>query len=312
MPTAVSTPASRLVPTGPLVLQPDGEVLVVGKEFGGGLMARFDSNGELDSTFGNGGVAILLTGASQLALLSNGQILVSSGQVGVEPYNASGSVDGAFGILGEAASVASASTLTVQTNRVILAAGQSITGLATPTAFTGNPTGFGIVRFNSNGSIDTAFGSRGGVIAGFPHINLGGIAAIGLQTNGDIVAARQAGFQPNNLSQFTSSFALARYLSNGQLDSTFGTGRPRHYEFRQLQCGFHFRYGDSDRRQNCGGGNERRCCRQLRGGEVSVTVTASVFPSRTNLLRIRPLEKPRLVPRRFPVGIGSRGQPAGS
>jgi hypothetical protein len=38
------------------------------------------------------------------------------------------------------------------------------------------------------------------------------------------VAAGQAGFQPSTQSQFTSSFALARYLSSGQLDGTFGTG----------------------------------------------------------------------------------------
>jgi len=217
---------SGLVPTGPLALLPDGKVLVVGKEFSSGLLARFDSNGQLDSTFGNGGIAVLLASASQLALLSNGQILVSSGQVGpsVTRYNANGSVDRAFGILGGSASVASPSTLVVQSNGAILAAGQSVTGVVTPTIFTGNPTGFGAVRFNSSGSIDTTFGSHGGVITGFPQMNFGGIAAIALQTNGDIVAAGQAGFAPSNQTQFTSSFALARYLSNGQLDNTFGAG----------------------------------------------------------------------------------------
>jgi hypothetical protein len=43
-----------------------------------------------------------------------------------------------------------------------------------------------------------------------------------MQTNGDIVAAGNAGFAPSNQSQFTSSFALARYLSGGQLDTAFG------------------------------------------------------------------------------------------
>ncbi len=43
-----------------------------------------------------------------------------------------------------------------------------------------------------------------------------------LQSNGDIVAAGQAGLSGNNGT--TSSFAVARYLSTGQLDSTFGTG----------------------------------------------------------------------------------------
>lgn len=55
-------------------------------------------------------------------------------------------------------------------------------------------------------------------------MNFGGIAAIALLTNADIiVAAGQAGLAPSDQTQFTSSFPLARYLSNGQLDNTFGT-----------------------------------------------------------------------------------------
>jgi len=227
---------SGFFPTGPVVLQPDGKILVAGGEESSSLLARLDTNGQLDSTFGSGGVAILLTPASGLTLLSNGQILVSSGQVGPGPgpaisqfqgvtrYNANGSVDRSLGILGQTASVDSPATLALQSNGAILAAGRSITGVAPPTVFTGNPTGFGIVRFNSSGSIDTTFGSHGGLITTFPGMNFGEIAAIALQTNGDIVAAGQAGFAPSNQSKFTSSFALARYLSSGQLDSTFGNG----------------------------------------------------------------------------------------
>ena len=149
-----------------------------------------------------------------------------------------GSVDRSLGILGQTASVDSPATLALQSNGAILAAGRSITGVAPPTAFTGNPTGFGIVRFNSNGSIDTTFGSHGGLITTFPGMNFGEIAAIALQTNGDIVAAGQAGFAPSNQSQFTSSFALARYLSSGQLDSTFGNGGRVTHSFGSTNVAF--------------------------------------------------------------------------
>ena len=138
-------------------------------------------------------------------------------------YNSNGSVDHSFGSLGQAASTDAPASVVVQTNGAILAAGMSITGVAMPTIFTGNPTGFGIMRFTSSGSVDTTFGSKGGVITAFPGMNIGGIAAIALQTNGDIVAAGNAGFASSNQSQFTSSFALARFLSGGQLDNTFGT-----------------------------------------------------------------------------------------
>jgi uncharacterized delta-60 repeat protein len=216
-----------LAPSGPIVLQPDGKILVAGREFGSGLLARLNSSGQLDSSFGNSGVAVLLAPASQLAVLSSGQILTSSASApvqGVARYNSNGTIDRNFGSLGQAASTDSPASLAVQTNGAILAAGMSITGVAAPTIFTGNPTGFGIMRFNSSGGIDTTFGTKGGVITSFPGMNIGGVAATALQSNGDIVAAGNAGFAPSNQSQFTSSFALARYLSGGQLDTTFGSG----------------------------------------------------------------------------------------
>lgn len=70
------------------------------KEFGSGLLARLDSNGQLDTSFGGRGVAVLLAPLSQLALLSNGQILASSASSpvqGVTRYNSNGSVDRTFG-----------------------------------------------------------------------------------------------------------------------------------------------------------------------------------------------------------------------
>jgi uncharacterized delta-60 repeat protein len=217
---------SGMAPTGPIVLQPDGKILVAGKEFSSGLLARLNGNGQLDSSFGSNGVAVLLAPSSQLALLSSGQILAASASApvqGVTRYNSNGTVDHAFGALGQAASTDAPASVVVQTNGAVLAAGMSITGVAAPTIFTGNPTGFGIMRFNSGGGIDTTFGTKGSVITAFSGMNIGGIAAIAVQTNGDIVAAGNAGFAPSNQSQFTSSFALARYVSGGQLDSTFGT-----------------------------------------------------------------------------------------
>ena len=124
----------------------------------------------------------------------------------------------------QAASVDAPATLVVQSNGAIVAAGVSVTGVAPPSIFNGNPTEFGLMRFQSNGSIDTTFGTRGGIIPGFPNFNFGGVATIALQINGDVVAAGQAAFSSPNQNQVSSSFALARYFSSGQLDNTFGTG----------------------------------------------------------------------------------------
>jgi uncharacterized delta-60 repeat protein len=91
-----------------------------------------------------------------------------------------------------------------------------------------NQTGFGVVRYNSNGNIDTTFnpgggiGSGGGIITGFGNSFPAGSAfALAIQSNGDVVVAGQAGIGNQ---QFTSSsFVLARYTPTGQLDTTFGS-----------------------------------------------------------------------------------------
>ena len=75
-------------------------------------------------------------------------------------------------------------------------------------------TGFGLVRYNPNGSIDTFFGTGGGVLTDFPSNPNATAFALAIQSNGDIIAAGQAG----------SSLALSRYTSAGKLDTTFGSG----------------------------------------------------------------------------------------
>jgi uncharacterized delta-60 repeat protein len=83
----------------------------------------------------------------------------------------------------------------------------------------GNDTGFGLVRFSSNGNIDTSFGKRGGVVTSFtPTEPLASAFALVLQTNGDIVAAGSAGAPGQG-----DDFALARYNSSGVIDTTFGS-----------------------------------------------------------------------------------------
>ena len=53
------------------------------------------------------------------------------------------------------------------------------------------------------------------------RLALAGAFASEIQSNGNLVAAGEAG--TTNGSQLRLSFALARYTTGGQLDSTFGT-----------------------------------------------------------------------------------------
>ncbi len=78
-------------------------------------------------------------------------------------------------------------------------------------------TDFGLVRYNTNGSLDTTFGNGGKVVTDF--FGAGDDAnSIAIQPDGKIIVAGSTFIPPG----FT--FALARYNTDGSLDTTFGVG----------------------------------------------------------------------------------------
>src|SRR2546427_269550 len=83
---------------------------------------------------------------------------------------------------------------------------------------------FGLVRYNRDGSLDRSFGNDGIVLTKFPPLN-GAIAFdVAVQPDGKIVAVgkRYRGGDAQN----DDLWALARYLPNGRLDTSFsGDGR---------------------------------------------------------------------------------------
>jgi len=78
---------------------------------------------------------------------------------------------------------------------------------------------FALVRYNTDGALDTTFGTGGVVRTDFNGGN-DALAAIVIQPDGKIVAAGEASTPPST----NPHFALARYNANGALDTTFGSG----------------------------------------------------------------------------------------
>ena len=226
-----------------LALQSDGKIILAGS----GAMARYDSNGQLDNAFGSGGVAATpLAGPTAIALQPDGKILLAAGGnvvaftgtpgVGNIPaagivarYNTNGSLDPSFGVSGRAASVVVAGAIAVQSDGVctstckILVGGTVVSGLDVNN---GNTLGFGLGRFNSDGSVDSTFGQGGAASTSFAPVEANATAfALALQSSGKIVAAGSAAASQANCCFVTpADFALARYTGIGGLDSTFGTG----------------------------------------------------------------------------------------
>jgi uncharacterized delta-60 repeat protein len=203
-----------------MALLPDDRILLGGGASGSSEreLQRFTADGQTDSSFGTGGSAPLF-GLGAIALQSDGKILVSTGSGGfgaagtLARYNSDGSLDTTFGISGQLAALASPA-IAVQTNGHIVSGG----GVTSNLSLEGNSTGFGVQRFFATGTIEFLFGTHGGVVTQFPSAQAASISSLALQPNGAILAAGSAG------TSSSQSFALARYITTGQLDPTFGSG----------------------------------------------------------------------------------------
>jgi len=229
-----------------LAIQTDGKIVVAGasgifslggekgptpspletprKDF---TVARYNTDGSLDSTFGSGGTVTTVIGddsvANAVALQSDGKIVVAGNsqwatqRITVVRYNADGSLDNTFGSGGiitlELSDLDSAEDVVVQPDGKTVVAGQQ-TSVADFNVF------FTLVRFNVDGSLDSTFGT-GGVFS-VPQTETAAprfANAVALQPDGKIVAAG-LGFDEGP----TSNITVVRCNSNGSLDSTFGSG----------------------------------------------------------------------------------------
>ena len=181
-----------------LALQPDGKIVAAG----GGALARYNSDGSLDQSFGSNGTASHRElYPSDVAVQPNGRIVVAGRYL--FRYLPDGSPDPSFGDNGRTAAGASSSwsQIAVQPDGKIDAVG-----------FREGGHGM-LARYLPDGSPDSSFGT-GGVTesAGFEY-------SLVLQSDGKIVVggtdAASTATQPRSLT-------LARYLSGGRPDATFG------------------------------------------------------------------------------------------
>src|SRR5262245_58252437 len=191
--------------------------------------------GDLDQTFGIGG--ILMTDlnhstdiANAVAIQADGKLVVigqtykNNDYTGedfvVARYNTDGTLDSTFGRGGKVRTdfpglAAVPSAVVIQPDGKIVVAG----GAFPLFTFAGN---FEIVRYTPDGRLDRSFGNGGIVTTVF---EAGSYAfALALQSDGKIVAAGTVFVDFNIGDQSDTDFALARYNSNGSLDTTFGNG----------------------------------------------------------------------------------------
>jgi uncharacterized delta-60 repeat protein len=178
-----------------LALQPDGKVVAAGKVdqnppqegihsvFG---LARYNPDGSLDQSFGSGGKVVTdffpdSDAAYSVSIQHDGKI-VAVGAVAVMRYNPDGSLDASFGSGGKVATPLAHGSQLNAAAAVLQPDGRIVLGGNVMGALTYN---FALARFNTDGSIDSGFGSGGSVVTEFP----GQVLALALEGDGRIVAA---------------------------------------------------------------------------------------------------------------------------
>lgn len=217
----MTTPLSSLTS---LVLQPDGKFVAAGC----GNVFRYNPDGTLDETFGAGGTVTTTWGCAwDMAAYPDGRFIVGFGPVHyryvLARYNPDGSLDSSFGPTGTAIIGASgvvtisggfdfSTALAVQTDGKVVVAGYGSDSLYYD---------FMVTRFNSDGSLDTNFGSEGIVVTSVRNEDK--VTGLIIQPDGKLVVAGYA----DSCSLFGDAcedFALVRYSSDGALDTSFGDG----------------------------------------------------------------------------------------
>ena len=213
---------------GAITIQPDGRLVTAGLVTGSGTnyfdfsLTRYNINGSIDTTFGyQGTVRTDVTGQKDVpevvVVQPDGKILVAgTGFNGpnfdwiLARYTANGVLDTTFGN-GGTVIVDRAGTYNEIWDMVVQADGKIVVSGNLNTLFT-------VGRFNSDGTLDTSFGTGGTVTTPFGTLSSRAMG-VAIQADGKIVAA---GVMSGGNS--VSQYAVARYNPDGTLDPTFGTG----------------------------------------------------------------------------------------
>jgi uncharacterized delta-60 repeat protein len=212
-----------------VALQPDGKIVAVGQtDDSKGLIVRFNPSGSLDQTFNEPHGFINTqddTGSvvyNSVVLQPDGKILVAGGALGgnglIARFNQNGSLDRTFNTTGFSTNIPNNSfvynSVALQPDGKILVVGQTDSANFLTDGI--------IVRFNSDGSLDTTgFNAPNGFINTGNATHSSSLKSFVLQPDGKILVVGIADGVDLNGVNFNG--LIARYNSNGSLDETFNT-----------------------------------------------------------------------------------------
>ena len=213
--------------TGPsaaeaVVRQADGKIVAVGRADDNFLVARYNLDGSLDSSFsGDGRTQTNFTGldwAADVALQGNKIVVVGFSRdttngfdyYALARYNPDGSLDTNFSGDGKRTTAIGSFS---DAFGVALQGDGKIVAVGTTNIHGSHTTSFAVARYRLNGSLDPSFSSDGKQTTELFFGEFASASGVAIQADGKIVAVGEA-------SDF-ETFALARFNPDGSLDTSF-------------------------------------------------------------------------------------------
>jgi uncharacterized delta-60 repeat protein len=228
-------------------IQPDGKILTLGTVGSGAaqdtIIVRYNTNGSLDTGFGNNGIVIAnlspdTENANDLALQSDGKIIVvgniyssvtQSIDFSVARFNQNGTLDPSFGTNGVATVNQSATDVF---NAVVVQPDDKIVAVG---ATSQNGYEFAAIRFNPNGTLDPSFRDGGLFFYDLGmFINNHAFRAVALLPNGRIVIGGTA------LESNGGMDVLVMLEPNGAFVQNFGTNGIKSEYFNSYSAGNYY------------------------------------------------------------------------
>jgi len=231
-----------------MAIQGDDKIVMAGYAHNGAdydfALARYNIDGSLDTSFGPAGTGKVMTNFSSssddrinaVVIDGSGRIVVAgsarvSGRkhFALARYDVNGNLDTSFGsgtgmvttpFYGISLIDDQANAIAVQTDGKIVVAGE---------VYNGTSYDFALARYNVDGSLDTSFNNLSLCFPGFIcngiqrtdfNSDHDAVFAVVIRTDGKIVVA---GYADGLIGGVNGDFALARYNTDGSLDTSFGS-----------------------------------------------------------------------------------------
>ena len=210
-----------------IAVYPDGRLLL-----GGGLgsfaLARYHSDGTLDTTFGGDGT-ISTSGdgeraVSDLVILGDERIVAvgyaldgHTDLMRLIRYNPDGTIDATYGTAGKVTATFPGGAVS---GRGVLQPDGKLLDVAIEQNAGGATYSIAIARFDPDGSPDLGFGSGGKTVTNFPDVGEYGTAVV-LAPDGRFYVV---GAASTDVEQYESRWLIVRHNADGSVDTTFGDG----------------------------------------------------------------------------------------